>query len=206
MAAKKKGLKLAPLVFTQSNTHKISQDTSQNIRYGLNEMSDEHRNTIYESIASSGIKLGNLMYSNIFTIENRPIIFVHSIEIDGVKTSIDMAFYKSTGMSRGTSLENTWLPTIGIDIVSKTIIKLEEYYVYKYCIGADRISQISNPDNKEEIDNLLTYKRFINKNNAITSYYLWNSPIDIVDPLVNVADVKHSGTYVPYIQSDVKTV
>jgi hypothetical protein len=201
MLAKRKGLTLGPLLIPPKTIeYKISED----IKYSLNEMGEEHREHIYSSIASSRVKLSNLVYSDIFTLLERPIIFVYSIEIDGVKTPIDTSFYKSTGNSRGTGLENTWLPTIGIDIISRSIIKLEEYYVFKYVINPDKISEIKNPDNKEEIDSLLTYKRFINKYNALTSYYLWDSHIDIVEPILTLSDIKHDKTYVPYIQAEVK--
>jgi hypothetical protein len=200
MAAKRMGLTLGPLVIPPKTIeHKISDD----IKHSLNEMGEEHRNDIYSSIASSGIQLSNLLYSHIFTLQDRPIIFVYSIDIDGAKTPINMAFYKSTGLSRGTGLEKTWLPTIGIDIISNSIIKLEEYYVYKYVISPNRISEITHPDNKQEVDDLLTYKRFINRNNAITSYYLWDFVRD-VEPTVWICDIKHNKTFEPYIQKEVK--
>jgi hypothetical protein len=201
MLAKRKGLTLAPIVIPPKS---IGTKISEDIKYSLNEMGEEHREHIYSSIASSGVKLSNLVYSDIFTLLERPIIYVYSIEIDGEKTAIDTAFYKSTGNSRGTGLENTWLPTIGIDILSKSIIKLEEYYDFKYVINPNKISEIENPDNREEIDNLLTYKRFINKYNALTSYYLWDSHIDVVEPIVTLLDIKHSKTFAPYIQDEVK--
>lgn len=201
MLSKRKGLKLAPLVIPPKT---IETKISEDIKSGLNDMCSEKRDYIYSTIASSGVKLSNLVYSDIFTILERPIIYVYSIDIDGVKTAIDTAFYKSTGNSRGTGLENTWLPTIGIDIISRSIIKLEEYYVFKYVINPNKISEIENPDNREEIDNLLTYKRFINRNNALTSYYLWDSHIDVVEPIVTLSDIKHEKTYAPYIQAEIK--
>jgi hypothetical protein len=201
MLAKRKGLTLAPIVIPPKT---IGTKISEDIKYSLNEMGEEHREHIYSSIAPSIVRLSNLVYSDIFTLLERPIIYVYSIEIDGVKTSIDTAFYKSTGNSRGTGLENTWLPTIGIDIISRSIIKLEEYYVFKYVINPDKISEIENPDNREEIDNLITYKRFINKHNAIASYYLWDSHIDVVEPILTLSDIKHYKTFAPYIQEEVK--
>jgi hypothetical protein len=201
MLAKRKGLTLGTIVIPPKTIeYKISDD----IKYSLNEMGEEHREHIYSSISSSRVRLNNLVYSDIFTLLERPIIYVYSIEIDGVKTSIDTAFYKSTGNSRCTGLENTWLPTIDIDIISRSIIKLEEYYVFKYVINPNKISEITNPDNRDEIDSLLTYKRFINKYNAITSYYLWDSHIDVVEPIVTLSDIKHDKTFVPYIQKEVK--
>jgi hypothetical protein len=200
MAERKKPLSLPPLTLLALNSKKEEQILKIKILLaGLKHMTSDDKEYIYAQL--SHIRVSNLIYSDIFTLRDRPIIFVYSIDIDGITVNINMAFYKSTGASRMTGLENTWLPTLGVDIESKTIIKLEEYYMHKY----HNPYKIEYESNIEEIERLLRYKRFIDRENALASLYLSGFPRDIIEPVVSIDYINPTDkTYEPYIQREIK--
>ena len=172
------GLKLSTPASNNSNTVK-----KRSLLEGLKHMSDVDVIQIYRELPHATIIIE---YTPVFRLEDRTIVYVHSIKINGIENAINMAFYQSTGQSRGTGLEGIWLPTLGIDTTSRTIMKLEDYYIGKYT----DVKQISNPENKSEIDNLIKYKRFINEKIALTSKHLGKNLRDEDMGRINMNNIK----------------
>ena len=99
------------------------------------------------------------------------IEFYQPIQVNRIKTDCDrpvinvdgLKFYKSSGQSRQTELKDIWLPYIKCDL--GRVLKSEDVF-------------IENPNliNGRE-NSLLKYKRFINKENALISKWLYyNNP------------------------------
>jgi hypothetical protein len=135
---------------------------------------------IYSSISEHFLQ--NMVYYELFTYEERLFIYVVSIDVDGVTTPVNMGFYKSTGTSRGTGLNNIWLPTLSMAPYGP-IIKAEDPYLLKYGIKGG----VRNIDEEEQ---LITYKRFINKQYALVSFFLSHYPDLKVDKIITYADVR----------------
>lgn len=110
----------------------------------------------------------------LFIINDRPIIYVKTITINNCEIPIHMGFYRSTGISRGDkTIRNYWFPTTHLSQLAKDfyhIAKPEDNYLVKY----DNKSLVLSSDETEikEQDELLTYGRFINENNALVCYFL----------------------------------
>ncbi|NBW04173.1 MAG: hypothetical protein EBR87_10795, partial [Cytophagia bacterium] len=163
---------------------------------GLKKMSERDKDEIFSKLPNV---VNHLTYSNVFTVAQRPIIFVHDMTMnDGTVVDINMAFYKSTGESRFTGLDDTWLPTLGFDHESGMLIKAEEYFLFLYhARGSLPMSNVQLP----QVQDLLTYKRFITQKLAMVSYFL--SFMQVVPPEnkdeTQIKDVK---SFAEYIQSE----
>lgn len=177
---------------------------------GLKYMSDADRQEIFLNIALSSAAaaaIDNLTYSPVFTLWERPIIFVHTLQLNGGGVvDINMAFYRSSGLSRFTGLDGTWLPTLGVeDYKSKMLIKAEEYFLLKYY---DRNSLTDENVNTQEVQDLLKYKRFITQHYAMVSYYLGLQDAQLVPvrpeytDIEQIKGIQNIKTFAPYIQPE----
>ena len=163
-------------------------------------MSEKDKNEIYSKLPDVST-VHHLTYSNVFTISERPIIFVYSLTMtDGTVVDINMAFYKSTGQSRFTGLDDTWLPTLGFDYKSRMLIKAEEYFLYLY--GPMYSLSMSNVET-QQVQDLMTYKRFITQKIAMVSYYLSFIQVPKVLPEhSDVNEIKDVKIFEEYVQSE----
>jgi hypothetical protein len=101
-----------------------------------------------------------LIYRPHFIINNRPIINVVEIKERGKpRQIINHKFYRSSGQSRGTGLNDVWMPTTGISPGGYHIEKPEDYWL---------IFDIPE-DIQEGINN---YGRFVKRELALVSYFL----------------------------------
>lgn len=133
----------------------------------------------------SGLFVDNLFtslnISNIIAININPIGFMFEHYFVYVKSciirneskieeeiNVNQTFYKSSGKSRTTGLENIWLPTNGINILN-FIKKLDDNYILLY------ENLIYKKNYKKELihENILIYGRFITELNAKISKCLF---------------------------------
>jgi hypothetical protein len=167
----------------------------------LKHMTDTQVLGIYKEFRS--VRLTNLVLYPIFIIQGRKIIYVDSLEVDGQITKVSSAFYQSSGKSRSTGLDGTWLPTTHITREEHfRLSKPEDELIIKY-------ERVEHDDSDPEQQTLMKYMRFINRTNALTSYFLSHYNIEIgavVD--VDVILPTKAGTiyYTSYIDPDKKVI
>jgi len=165
------------------NMFEYSDSNVMKIQSQLKYMSGAECMHIY-SILENDIE--KLYYKIIFIFSLRPIIFVTKIKIKDTIIHINMPFYKSTGTSRDvdSSIKNLWFPTTGMEVQSFDFTKLGLMKLEDIYISDDKnITSANIPD-------LITYSRFINKNNALISKYLYEKfPKDILFPNKTVAEI-----------------
>jgi hypothetical protein len=166
----------------------------------LKRMSKADVEHIYSFISEHFLQ--KMVYYELFTYDERTIIYVVSIDIDGITTQINMGFYKSTGTSRSTGLNDIWLPTTyiqqgwGVGHIGKP----EDPYILKYEVPA-------GVRNIEEEEELITYRRFINKPYALVSFFLSHYPNLKVDKIITSLEVSnfiqiHNEIFKRYSDSD----
>ena len=171
-----------PLKPLKGNNHHLpaNETIRGKIIDGLKKMSERDKDEIFSKLPNVAATVNHLTYSNVFTVAQRPIIFVHDMTMnDGTVVDINMAFYKSTGESRFTGLDDTWLPTLGFDHESGMLVKAEEYFLFLYhARGSLPMSNVELP----QVQDLLTYKRFITQKLAMVSYFLSHVQVPYVPP------------------------
>lgn len=166
----------------------------------LQHMSESDVAYIYSGF--SDVHLTNLVYYPIFNMEGRDIIYVESLEVDGVITSVSCAFYRSSGISRATGLAGIWLPTTHLTYFEDyRISKPEDEFIYKY-------SSIAYSALDPEQQMLTKYMRFINRTNAMVSYFLSHYEVKLEIKAEDLDLPKVVGTiyYTQYIDAKQKSI
>lgn len=204
MSLKNRRSKLTtPLKPLRGNNHHlpVNEIIRGKIIDGLKKMSERDKDEIFSKLPNV---VNHLTYSNVFTVAQIPIIFVHDLTMnDGTVVDINMAFYKSTGESRFTGLDDTWLPTLGFDHESGMLIKAEEYFLFLYhARGSLPMSNVQLP----QVQDLLTYKLFITQKLAMVSYFLSHVRVPYVPPEYtsgrNVQGGNTVKNFAKYVQSN----
>lgn len=142
--------------------------------------------------------INNIKYYKLFNINERPILYVKSITINGIEIPIDLSFYKSTGTSRGDeAIKDYWFPTtkIRIEDGKYKLSKLEDAYLAKY----ENMANINTSRNIVEEYDLLKYGRFITINNALVGYFLYKNNNILLNSSFDPVNLEKLSTYKSYI-------
>jgi len=95
-------------------------------------------------------------------------IYIKSLMVGDEEVIVNQMFYKSSGKSRKSGLEDIWLPTTGINTAG-FIEKLEDEHILYY----ETLKRNKDYNKKYINEDLLLYKRFINKLNVLISKFLF---------------------------------
>ena len=115
---------------------------------------------------------------------NHYFVYVNKLILKSGEIDINVMFYLSTGQSRGTGLENTWLPTTGISLKSKMLGDSSQIRIHKpedeYILFYEKLLADGNYNEEYVNNDLLTYGRFMNNLNTKISKFM--STQELVNP------------------------